>query len=142
MHNFIPRLILALAFGASLLAGCGASQQTACQEQVRAYTQQINPITAEWGAAVQQATSAPPASLAPAIDGMQAIRQRTDGVTVPDCAKDAHSLLTRSMDMQLQGFRDTLANKPTTTVRQEFSDAAQAFADFEAALRRLAGPTP
>jgi len=129
-------------FAVGLLAGCGASLQAACQEQARAYAQQVNPITAEWGAAVQRASSAPPTGLAPAIEGMQAIRQRVDGVATPDCVKNAQSLLTRSMDMQIQGFRDTLANKPTTTVQQEFSDAARAFADFEAELRRLAGPLP
>jgi hypothetical protein len=133
------RLILALAVGAALLVGCGSSPQAACQEQVKTYAQQINPITAEWNDATKRAGSAPPANLAPAIDGLQAIRQRTDGVTVPECAKGAHGILTRSMDMEIQGFKDTLAQKPATTVQQEFSDAAKAFGDFQAEILRLAG---
>jgi hypothetical protein len=139
MKPFLRCCSLAQILWAALLAGCGSGNQAACQEQVRAYTQQINPITTEWGAAVQRANAAPPADLSPAIASMQEIRRRTDSITVPECANNAHGLLTRSMDMQLQGFRDTLDNKPTTTVKQEFSDAAQAFANFEAEIRRLAG---
>jgi hypothetical protein len=139
MKHFVSLITLVLLLGAGLLAGCGAGSQAACQEQVRAYTQQINPLTADWGAAVQRANAAPRADLPPAIASMQAIRQRTDGVAVPECANKAHGLLTSSMDMQLQGFRDTLENKPTTTVQQEFSNAAQAFANFENEIRRLAG---
>lgn len=131
--------LLALLLGASLLASCGGGSQAACQEQVRAYTQQINPLTAEWGAAVQRANAAARTDLPPEIASMQTIRQRTDSVAVPECASKAHGLLTSSMDMQLQGFRDTLDNKPTTTVQQEFSNAAQAFANFESEIRRLAG---
>jgi hypothetical protein len=142
MKHLVHRLILALVVGAALLAGCGTTAQAACQEQVRAYTQQINPIAAEWSAATQRASGSPRSSLAPEIDSLRGIRRRTDGVAVPECAKSAHSLLTQSMDMQIQGFQDTLADKPVTTVRQEFSDAAQAFANFEAEIRRLAGPTP
>jgi hypothetical protein len=32
-----------------------------------------------------------------------------------------------------------MAGKPSTTVQQEFSNAAQLFADFEHEIRRLAG---
>jgi hypothetical protein len=135
----VRRLILALTVGAALLAGCGSSPQAACQEQVKTYAQQINPITSEWNDATRRAGSAPRENLAPAIGGLQAIRQRTDGVAVPDCAKSAHGILTRSMDMEIQGFKDTLAQKPSTTVQQEFSDAAKAFGDFQAEILRLAG---
>jgi hypothetical protein len=138
MNTFVYRFLLALAIGAALLGGCGATATT-CQDQVRAYTQQINPLTAEWGTAVQRASSAPNSGLAPAIDSMRAIRQRTDSVAIPECAKSAHGMLTSSMDMQIQGFQDTLANKPPATVQQEFSGAAQLFANFEAEIRRLAG---
>ncbi len=139
MHSLIYRIGLALIVGAALLAGCGSSPQAACQEQVKSYAQQINPITTEWGEATKRAGSASGATLAPEIDGLQAIRQRTDGVTVPECARDAHGLLTRSMDMEIQGFRDTMAQKPATTVQQEFSDAAKAFGDFQAEILRLSG---
>jgi hypothetical protein len=141
MRSFTCWFALTIFIGAALLSGCGTSAQAACQQQVQAYTQQINPITAEWGSTIQRASSAPRDGLPPAIDSMQAIRQRADSVTIPDCAKSAHGMLTQSMDMQIQGFRDTLANKPSATVQQEFSNAAQAFANFEAEIRRLAGAT-
>jgi len=141
MRSASYKLILAVAIGAGLLAGCGGAQ-AACQEQVRAYSQQIDPITAQWGTATQRADNAPPAGLAPEIENLQAIRRQADSVVAPDCARDAHSMLTQSMDMQIRGYQDTLANKPTTTVRQEFSDAARAFANFESEIRRLAGATP
>src|SRR5262245_5458133 len=139
MNRLYNLIVLACVIGTALLAGCGADPQAACQEQVRAYTQQVNPITAEWAAAVQRATSVPQADLPPAIANMQAIRQRTDGVAVPECARNAQSLLTRSMDMQLQGFRDTLDAKPPSIIQQEFASAAQTFGNFEAEIRRLAG---
>jgi hypothetical protein len=138
MSNSFRLLMLVLVAAAMLLVGCGGTQ-TACQEQVRAYSQQINPITTEWGATVQRASAAPQADLPPAIASMQTIRQRTDGIAVPECAKSAHGMLTQSMDMQLQGFRDTLGNKPAATVQQEFSNASQLFANFESEIRRLAG---
>jgi hypothetical protein len=138
MNNLVYRFILALAVGAALLSGCGGAATT-CQDQVRAYTRQIDPLTAEWGTAVQRASSAPRAGLSPAIDDMRAIRRRTDGVAIPECAKSAHGMLISSMDMQIQGFQDTLADKPPAAVQQEFSNAAQLFANFEAEIRRLAG---
>jgi hypothetical protein len=139
MRLLTLRILLALVLGAALLYGCGAAPEAACQEQVRAYTQQLSPLTAQWGTAVQRASSSPRSNLSPAIASMRAIRQQTDGVSVPECAKNAQSLLTRSMDMQIQGFQDTMAGKPSTTVQQEFSNAAQLFADFEHEIRRLAG---
>jgi hypothetical protein len=139
MSQSIRRFGLALIVGAALLASCRATE-TACQEQVRAYSQQLSPITAEWGTVTQRASSAAPADLPPALDTMQALRRRTDGVAVPECAKSAHGMLTQSMDMQLQGFRDTMDNKPAAAIQQEFSTAAQLFASFENELRRLASP--
>lgn len=138
MSKSIRLFVLTLMIGTALLAGCGGTQ-TACQEQVKAYAQQINPITAEWGTVIQQANAAPRADLPPAISNMQTIRGRVDGIAVPECAKNAHGMLTQSMDMQIQGYRDTLDDKPADTVKQEFSGATQLFANFEAEIRRLAG---
>jgi hypothetical protein len=137
MSNSLRLFMLAL-IASAVLAGCGGTQ-TACQEQVKAYTQQIDPITAQWGTATQRANAAAPADLPPAIAAMQTIRGQVDGIAVPDCVKNAHGLLTRSMDMQLQGYRDTLDGKPAATVQQEFSSASQLFANFESEIRRLAG---
>jgi len=92
-----------------------------CQSQTQDYLAQIQPLLEEWDDAVEVANSTARIALSPLVSDMKRIQREVETVGPPDCARDAHVLLTGGMDNVIDAFLAFMTEESDAVVSLHFS---------------------